>query len=142
MGLVHLETMGLGPRPSSHPTQTPDTFRDSGIPNLGGRGGGDEGMFLWVLFPWIGITLSWVWGLPCPMGDATPTFCRSVPYLCPPENLSLRPEIHRSLASLLVPVPSAQLLGSDAAQMGQIVTDDRERPVPAVPTQLCLKSQE
>ena len=34
MGLVHLETMGLdlglGPGPRSHPTQTPDTLRDSG----------------------------------------------------------------------------------------------------------------
>ena len=36
----------------------------------------------------------------------------------PPENLSLRPEIHPSLASLLVLVPSARLLGSDAAQSG------------------------
>lgn len=60
--------------------------------------------------PWCGASL--------PSGDATPTFFRSVSHLCPPENLSLRPEIHPSLASLLVPVPSARLLGSDAAQSG------------------------
>ena len=71
-------------------------------------------------------------------GDATPTFCGSVPHLCPPENLSLRPEIHPSSASFLVLVPSARLLGSDAAQSG--ADSDRSQgeagpcsPCPAVP---------
>lgn len=66
MGWVHLETMGVptAPGPSSHPTQNLTLLRIQASKT----GVGVEGVSLWVLLPWFDITLSLVWGLPCPAG--------------------------------------------------------------------------
>lgn len=70
---------------------------------------GTEGISLGAV-PRDGHHIVLVWGFPAQWDAATPTFCGSAPHIFAPlENLSLRPEIHPSSASLLVPVPSARL---------------------------------